>query len=226
MDGTHSFIIEASGPDAEVGAIVTAGSDTLAEAQYDEASDEQLLHALADKADRAMNLLYQRYSSQLYSLAYRMVGNHTAAEDLLQEVFLSIWRNATSYAPHCGSVRNWLLSIMHHRAVDYLRHKRRQWIHSPPYETLLEEVDLNEDSAIPDVWDDTWRTIQASTIRECLACLLREQRAAIELVYFHGWTQAQIAATFSIPLGTVKSRLRLGLLHLRKELEKRGILST
>ncbi len=223
MDGTHSFVIEASGPDAEVGAVVTSGLDMLAEAQCDEVSDEQLLHALADKADRAMNLLYQRYSGQLYSLAYRMVGNHTAAEDLLQEVFLSIWRNATSYTPHCGSVRNWLLSIMHHRAVDYLRHKRR---HSPTHETLLEEVDLNEDSAIPDVWDDTWRTIQASIIRECLAWLPREQCATIELVYFHGWTQAQIAATFSIPLGTVKSRLRLGLLHLRKELEKRGILST
>ncbi len=220
MDGKHSFVIEPSGVGAAT--VVTSEPDRLA-AQCDEASDEQLLHALADQADWAMNLLYQRYSSQLYSLAYRMAGNHTAAEDLLQEVFLSIWRRAASYAPHYGSVRNWLLSIMHHRAVDYLRHKRR---HNPAHEALLEEVDLSEDTATPDVWDDTWRTIQASIIRECLTCLPREQRATIELVYFHGWTQAQIASTFSIPLGTVKSRLRLGLLHLRKELEKRGIIST
>jgi RNA polymerase sigma factor (sigma-70 family) len=169
-----------------------------------------------------MNLLYQRYSSMLYPLAYHMVGNHVVAEDLLQEVFLSVWRNATSYTSDAGNVRNWLFSITHHRAVDYLRYKRR---HSPVQETVLEEAERNEEAATPDVWDDTWRSIQASIIRECLALLHPEQRATIELVYFHGWTQAEISEKLSIPLGTVKSRMRLGLLRLRKELEQRGILN-
>jgi RNA polymerase sigma factor (sigma-70 family) len=219
MDGKQSFVMVTS----EV--VVDSGPNAIEDIQLqrDEASDEFLIKALADRADWAMDLLYQRYGSLLYSLAYRMVGNHSAAEDLLQEVFLSIWRRATSYASPSGSVRNWLLSIMHHRAVDYLRHKRRQ---SPTQETPLEEAERNEEVAIPDLWDDTWRTIQGSIIRECLARLLPEQRATIELVYFHGWTQAEIAQKFSIPLGTVKSRIRLGLLHLRKELEKRGIVST
>jgi RNA polymerase sigma factor (sigma-70 family) len=219
MDGKQSFVMIASD------VVVDFGPNAIADPQLqrDEASDEFLIKALADRADWAMDLLYQRYGGLLYSLAYRMVGNHSAAEDLLQEVFLSIWRRAASYASPSGSVRNWLLSIMHHRAIDYLRHKRR---HSPAQETPLEEAERNEDAAIPDLWDDTWRTIQGSIIRECLACLLPEQRATIELVYFHGWTQAEIAQKFSIPLGTVKSRIRLGLLHLRKELEKRGIVST
>ena len=224
MDGKHSFVIEASGIDARPDIAGAGGSDIPASSYppCDEVSDELLIRSLADRADWAMNLLYQRYSGQLYSLAYRMVGNSTAAEDLLQEVFLSLWRRATTYTSYCGSVRNWLLSIMHHRAVDYLRHKRR---HNPPHEALLEEADHNEEVAAPDAWDDAWRTIQSSIIRECLACLPPDQRATIELVYFHGWTQAEIASKLSIPLGTVKSRMRLGLLHLRKELEKRGIIN-
>ncbi|HLI04960.1 MAG TPA: sigma-70 family RNA polymerase sigma factor [Ktedonobacteraceae bacterium] len=218
MDDERSFVAAASG------LVVDAGPEATAppQRQCDEASDEVLINALAVRTDWAIGILYQRYSGQLYSLAYRMVGNHAVAEDLLQEVFLSIWRNATSYTPHAGSARNWLFSIMHHRAIDYLRYKRR---HSPNQETVLEEAERSEEAATPDVWDDTWRTIQASIIRECLTLLPREQRAIIELVYFHGWTQAEIAAKFSIPLGTIKSRIRLGLLHLRKELEQRGILN-
>jgi RNA polymerase sigma factor (sigma-70 family) len=218
MDGEQSFVMMASG------IVVDAGPDTGAslQLQCDEASDEQLMHALVEQTDWAIGVLYQRYSSPLYSLAYRIVGNHAVAEDLLQEVFLSIWRSSTSYTSHSGSVRNWLFSIMHHRAIDYLRYKRR---HSPGQETVLEEAERCEEAAAPDVWDDTWRTIQASIIRECLALLQPEQRVTIELVYFHGWTQAEIAAKFSIPLGTIKSRMRLGLLRLRKELEKRGIIN-
>lgn len=218
MDGKQTFAIVDSGTDDDSGPVVIASPQL----QYDEASDEQLIKALVDRPDWAIDGLYLRYSGPLYSLAYRMVGNQTAAEDLLQEVFLSIWRNAGSYTLQAGSVRNWLFSIMHHRAVDYLRYKRR---HSPPQETVLEEAERNEEVAMPDVWDDTWRNIQASIIRECLTLLLPEQRATIELVYFHDWTQTEISQKLSIPIGTVKSRMRLGLLHLRRELEKRGIIS-
>ena len=218
MDGEHLFVMVAADADA----VVASGPDPLAQLQHDEASDEDLINALADRADWAMSLLYQRYKRQLYSLAYHVVGNQAVAEDLTQEVFLSIWRSASSYTSGMGSVRNWLFSITRYRAIDYIRYKHR---HSPAQETDLEEVDLNEDAATPDLWDDTWRTIQASIIRECLVCLLPEQRLTIELVYFRGWTQAEISQRFSTPIGTVKSRMRLGLHHLRKELEKRGIIN-
>lgn len=218
MDGEPSFVMVAAAAD-EVDA---SGPDPLAQSQLDEASDEDLIHALVDRADWAMSLLYQRYKRPLYSLAYRMVSDQAVAEDLTQEVFLSIWHNAVSYTSDMGSARNWLFTITRYRAIDYIRYKHR---HSPAQETGLEEADLNEDTATPDAWDDTWRTVQASIIRECLACLLPEQRLTIELVHFRGWTQAEIAQKLSIPPGTVKSRMRLGLRHLRKELEKRGIIN-
>ena len=183
-----------------------------------EPDDERLIQAVADGGDSAIDLLYQRYNTLLYSLAYRMTANQHIAEDLLQDTFLATWRHAASYDPQSGSVRRWLLSIMYHRIVDYLRRKRRQG-----QDIALEEADLNEDAAFPDVWEDAWRSIERSLVRECLEKLLPEQRTIIELVYFHDWTQSQIARRFHLPLGTVKSRIRLALLHLKREFEKRGL---
>src|SRR3989442_4554568 len=91
-----------------------------------EPSDEALLNAIAGGAVWAMESLYERYSRVLYSLAYRMVADHQVAEDLLQEAFLSVWRRATSYAPQSGTVHSWLISIVHHRTIDYLRAVRRR----------------------------------------------------------------------------------------------------
>src|SRR5207253_8321312 len=91
-----------------------------------EPSDEALLNAIAGGAVWAMEPLYQRYSRILYSLAYRMVADHQVAEDLLQDAFLSVWRRATSYSPQSGAVRSWLVSIVHHRTIDYLRAVRRR----------------------------------------------------------------------------------------------------
>src|SRR6266516_4684978 len=91
-----------------------------------EPSDEALLNAIADGAVWAMESLYQRYSRILYSLAYRMVADHQVAEDLLQDAFLAVWRRATSYSPQTGAARSWLVSIVHHRTIDYLRAVRRR----------------------------------------------------------------------------------------------------
>src|SRR5437660_12912861 len=106
-----------------------------------ELSDEALIKAIAGGAVWAMEPLYQRYSRILYSLAYRMVADHQIAEDLLQEAFLAVWRRAISYSPQSASVRSWLISIVHHRTIDYLRRL-------PPGSTLkqatCEDVDLNE----------------------------------------------------------------------------------
>src|SRR5438045_9078845 len=93
---------------------------------FDELSDEALINALAEGAEWAMEPLYERYNRMLYSLAYRMVADHQVAEDLLQDAFLSVWRHASSYWPQSGTVRSWLLSIVHHRTIDYLRAVRRR----------------------------------------------------------------------------------------------------
>src|SRR5579884_1045641 len=107
----------------------------------DEPSDEALLNAIAGGAAWAMELLYQRYSRVLYSLAYRMVADHQVAEDLLQDAFLSIWRRAASYSQQAGAAHSWLMSIVHHRAIDYLRGVRRR---SSVQEAPLEEIEFDE----------------------------------------------------------------------------------
>ncbi len=185
----------------------------------DEASDETLIAALAGGATWAMDLLYQRYSRTLYSLAYRMVNDRQTAEDLLQEVFLKVWRYATSYAPQLGSVSSWLTSIMRHRAIDYQRNARRHVLKNIP----LEESEQDLGGVFPDAWDEVWRSVQISLVRACLMRLPPEQRTVIELAYFEGRTHSEIAKMHRLPLGTVKARMRLGLQHLRRELEKRGI---
>jgi RNA polymerase sigma-70 factor (ECF subfamily) len=167
-----------------------------------------------------MEPLYQRYSRILYSLAYRMVADHQVAEDLLQDAFLAVWRRATSYSPQSGAVRSWLVSIMHHRTIDYLRGVRRR---STLKEATLEEVEGDERSAFPDVWDEAWQNIQSANVREALMKIPTEQRMIIELSYFQGWTHTEIAEGCQIPLGTVKARMRLGIIRMKRILEEMGV---
>ena len=185
-----------------------------------EPSDEALLNAIAGGAVWAMESLYQRYSRILYSLAYRMVADHQVAEDLLQDAFLAVWRRATSYSPQSGAARSWLISILHHRTIDYLRKVRRQ---SSIQVAPLEEIELNESIAYPDTWDEAWQSVKSSHVRAALMKIPTEQRLVIELAYFQGWTHTEIAEGTQIPLGTVKARMRLGLLNLKQILIKMGI---
>ncbi len=182
-------------------------------------SDEVLLNAVARGAVWAMEMLYERYSRILYSLAYRMVADHQVAEDLLQDAFLAVWRRATSYSPQSGAARSWIVSIMHHRTIDYLRSVRRR---STLKETTWEEVERDERIAFPDAWDEAWQNIQSAKIREALMKLPTEQRMVIELAYFQGWTHSEIAEGCQIPLGTVKARMRLGLTRLKRVVEEMG----
>ena len=188
--------------------------------QANELSDEALISAIAGGAVWAMEPLYQRYSRILYSLAYRMVADHQIAEDLIQEAFLSVWRRATSYSPQSGAARSWLVSIVHHRTIDYLRAVRRR---STLKETTWEEAEQDDRTAVPDVWDEAWRSVQSAQVRAALMNIPPEQRMVIELAYFQGWTHSEISAGCQLPLGTVKARMRLGLLHLKRELAQRGV---
>jgi len=186
----------------------------------DQLSDEVLLSAVARGGVWAMELLYERYSRILYSLAYRMVADHQVAEDLLQDAFLAVWRRATSYSPQSGAARSWIVSIMHHRTIDYLRSVRRR---STLKEATWEEVERDERTAFPDAWDEAWQNIRSAQIREALMKLPTEQRMVIELAYFQGWTHSEIAEGCQIPLGTVKARMRLGLTRLRRVVEEMGL---
>jgi RNA polymerase sigma factor (sigma-70 family) len=185
-----------------------------------ELSDEALLKEIAGGAVWAMDSLYERYSRMLYSVAYRMVADHHIAEDLLQEAFLAVWRRSTSYSPQTGAARSWLISILHHRAIDHLRRVRRR---SGIVEAPLDELELDETAAFPDVWDEAWRSIKSSQVRAALMKISTEQRLVIELAYFQGWTHSEIAEGTEIPLGTVKARMRLGLNHLKRVLEEMGM---
>jgi len=186
----------------------------------DEPSDEALLNAIAGGEVWAMDSLYQRYSRILYSLAFRMVADHQVAEDLLQDAFLAVWRRASTYSPQTGAARSWLISILHHRTIDYLRRVRRR---STIQEAPLEELELNESIAYPDAWDAAWQSVKSSHVRAALMKIPPEQRLVIELAYFQGWTHSEIAEGTQISLGTIKARMRLGLLHLKQILIQMGI---
>ena len=186
----------------------------------DELSDEALINALAEGAEWAMEPLYERYNRMLYSLVYRMVADHQVAEDLLQDAFLSVWRRATSYSPQSGVVRSWLISIVHHRTIDYLRAVRRR---AGLKEVTWEEVEQDERTAFPDVWEEALRSVQGAQLRAALMNIPSEQRMVIELAYFQGWTHSEIAEGCEIPLGTVKARMRLGLSRLKGLLAQMGV---
>jgi len=161
----------------------------------------------------ALEELYDRYKTMAYSIAYRITNDATLAEDVVQDAFLGAWRNAARYMEGRGSVKTWLLSIVHHRAIDAIRRRRPT--------TELPEIDAGLPDALtmPDVWAEVSASLDAVTVREALVALSDVQREALELAYFGGLTQQEIAERTGTPLGTVKSRMRLGLLAMRRSLE-------
>lgn len=177
-------------------------------------ADRAVLVRLADGELGALEELYDRYRTMAYSIAYRITNDPTLAEDVVQDAFLGAWRNAARYVEGRGSVKTWLLSIVHHRAIDTVRRRRPT--------TELPDVELPPPSALtlPDVWDEVVAVLDAATVQGALGVLSVVQREAIELAYFGGMTQQEIADRTGTPLGTVKSRMRLGLLAMRRVLDE------
>ena len=183
-------------------------------------SDEYLIDAIASGDVAAMEPLYERYSRPFFSLAYRMTASRQISEDLVQAAFLAIWQHRTSYSREAGSVHSWLFSIMHYRVIDYLRYWRcRSMWKEIPWENVANEEYL----LLPDPWEETWHIEQTTLIRKAMQNLPEKQRCVIELAYFEGLTHEEIAQRCYIPLGTAKSRLRLGLLHLKRELTEQHL---
>lgn len=177
-------------------------------------SDEVLLERLATRADtEALSELYDRYQAQMYGLAMRITNDAQMAQDAVQEAFVGVWRNAARYSPVRASVRTWILSITHHRAVDLVRRRRVTVVLPEATETVAEAL------SVPDVWPEVARSVDADAVRRAIAQLPDAQRQAIELAYFEGLTQVEIAERTQSPLGTIKSRVRLGLLTMRRSLE-------
>lgn len=172
-------------------------------------ADEDLISLVETGDAEAFGVLYDRHSRSAYSLAYRMMGERQAAEDLAQDSFLKVWRAAGSYRAERGSVRTWILSVVHNRGIDQIRSlaSRRR---------TQEKVEASAPrSQQSEAFTEAWRNSQRDQIREALSTLPPEQLKILELAYFSGYTHVEIAGLLDIPLGTVKGRMRLGLKKIR-----------
>ena len=176
-------------------------------------ADEDLLTLVARGDAEAFEVIYDRHSRVAYSLAFRLLGNRQSAEDLVQDALLAVWRGAGGYSSSRGSVRNWMLSILHNRGVDRLRTlgamSRRQ--------DALEQVELRRPDE-PDAATLGIGRAMAGSLREELSALPDEQHRVLKLAYYGGFTHLEISEMLGLPLGTVKSRMRLGLERLRRGL--------
>ena len=175
-------------------------------------ADRAALERIAAGEDGAIEILYERYKSMAYALAIRITGDVALSEDVVQDAFVGAWRNAARYEQGRGSVKTWLLSIVHHRAIDATRRRR------PTTELPESDAPTPPSLTLPDVWAEVAGRLDRDTVLAALGTLSDVQREALELGYFGGLTQQEIAERTGAPLGTVKSRMRLGLLTMRRAL--------
>jgi RNA polymerase sigma-70 factor, ECF subfamily len=177
-------------------------------------ADEDLMARVRDGDAEAFEIIFDRHADVAFSLAYRMCGRRATAEDVVQEAFLSLWRSGARYDRTRGSVRSWVLGVVHNRAIDLFRR-----------DSVRTSKDVSDDAAVqrlaaPDSTErEAQRRDEASQVRVALADLPDDQRKVIELAYFGGFSHSQIADMLSLPAGTVKGRMRLGLTKLRGSLD-------
>jgi len=175
--------------------------------------DGDLAAGLRRREPLAMEVLYDRLSRQAFGLAYRILGDGPSAEDVVQEAFLALWRRAERIDPARGKLSSLVLTLVHHRAIDVLRANRGQ-------QSRQMSVDLAEVEKIDaDVSERVLQSLSRDNVRAALAGVPDDQRRAIEMAYFEGLTHVEIAEALELPLGTVKSRLRLGLEKMRAALK-------
>ena len=177
-------------------------------------ADEDLLDLAARGDEPAFEVLYDRHGKVAWSLAFRLLGERPAAEDLVQEAFLAVWNGAGAYSSVKGSVRTWILSIVHHRAVDRLR----QGAASRRRQEALEQVAAVAPDA-PDAAEVALARVEAREVQSALSDVPDDQLQVLRLAYYGGYTHHEIADMLSLPLGTVKSRMRLGLDRVRRNLD-------
>jgi RNA polymerase sigma-70 factor (ECF subfamily) len=184
-------------------------------------SDEDLAVRVTERDAAALEQLYDRYVRQCYGLAVRIVGDRALAEEIVQEVFLKFWSQPQSYSHTRGRFVSWLLSLVHHRSIDELRRRSRSDV--PLDVRTFEPVTAKADED-PGPGEQVWLADLRRSMRSALDQLPANQREPIELAYFRGLTHTQIADRLGQPLGTIKTRIRLGMQALREMLKASGIL--
>jgi RNA polymerase sigma-70 factor (ECF subfamily) len=177
-------------------------------------ADEDLMPLIGSKDPEAFEVLFDRHGGAAYSLAYRIVGERGSAEDVTQEAFISVWRSGARFDRARGSVRAWLLSIVRNRAIDTLRAGAGK----APKLNFDDDAIIEARPAEERTEDEVLRHETTHEIRGVLEELPGEQSKVIELAYFGGFSQTEIAGMLGLPLGTVKGRMRLGLKKIRTEL--------
>ncbi len=176
-------------------------------------ADEELMELVDAGEMRAFEVIFDRHAGAGYSLAYRMCGRRALAEDIVQEAFLSLWRSGSGYDRARGSVRSWVLSAVHNRAIDALRRTGAKAGRDVSDEGIAERLQAPETTDA-----EVERRDEARRVRSALVELPADQRQVIELAYFGGLTHSQIAEVLELPAGTVKGRMRLGLTKMRSAL--------
>lgn len=175
-------------------------------------TDELLIDLIVQREEAALGELYDRYASLVYAIALRITGDRQTAEEVMQDVFQNIWQTAGGFRRQAGAVAGWIIGISRHRAIDALRSKRERGrsreltgIEATPHPSTSSDIE-----------HDVEQRILREAVRAALADLPSTQRQAIEMAYYGGLTQAEIAERLGEPLGTIKTRLRLGLTKLRE----------
>lgn len=197
QSGRITTLEQANAPAAEVAAL----------------RDDELVALIARRQEQALGAIYDRYGRLVYAVALRITGDRQTAEEVVQDVFQNIWHSAAGFQSSVGSFSSWLMGITRHRAIDATRSRRERARNRE--QELTPEVDSGAAGRIDGPEDVVARRLLREQIRSALGVLPPPQRHAIELAYFGGLTRNEIAEKLGEPVGTVKTRLRLGLLKLR-----------
>jgi RNA polymerase sigma-70 factor (ECF subfamily) len=174
-------------------------------------SDEALVALVARSDESALAELYDRVGGTAYGLAYRVLRDEALAEDAVQEAFLGLWRGAGSFIPERAKASTWILTLVHRRAVDLVRREQRR---------RAEPIEGAPEPAVGSAEEAAWLRLDRERVQDALAQLPDQQREAIELAYYGGYTQSELAERLGQPLGTIKSRMFSGLTRLRELLDE------
>jgi RNA polymerase sigma-70 factor (ECF subfamily) len=179
-------------------------------------SDEALVALAARSEQTALGELYDRYARPAYGLALRILRDESLAEDAVQEAFLALWRTAARFVPERGKASTWILTLVHRRAVDLVRREERR--RADPLDDANEAV-----GGAGAVDEEAWVRLQRERVQAALRQLPDQQREALELAYYGGFTQSELAERLGQPIGTIKSRMFAGLARLRELLGEHGM---
>lgn len=210
----HKGAIRRASPVVDIREDTKSRDERLSESDYASATDERLVRALAHRDAKAIESLYDRYGSYVYSMCLRMVRDVQLAEDLTQEVFLRLWKRPELYDLGRGRFLTWLLSVARNRSIDEQRSRGRRFRFEEPPSLAIEEI-LASAPATSSKQDPAVASDERVVIQRALASLPSDQRVVIQMAYFGGYTQQEISDGLGQPLGTVKTRIRLGLQKLR-----------